>query len=186
MIFEPLGLSGAVLIIPEPAADERGFFARTFSRDEFARHGLTTAYVEESVAHNRRAGTLRGLHYQADPASEVKLVRCERGAVFDVIVDLRPGSATFGQVETVQLDDRSARGLYIPAGFAHGYQSLTDDTLVHYHISAAYEPQLARGIHWEDPDLAISWPLKPSVVSERDRMLPRLRELFPKGIAPSA
>jgi dTDP-4-dehydrorhamnose 3,5-epimerase len=178
MQFRPLNLPGVWLIEPERLADERGFFARLFCDDTFRAHGLCADYPQWSVSSNRRRGTLRGLHYQAAPFEEIKLVTCTRGAVYDVLVDIRLGSPTRGQWTGLALDADSRAMLYIPAGFAHGFQTLADDSEVRYHISQPYRPEAARGIRWDDPDLAIAWPDAPErVISERDQALPRLRDL---------
>ncbi len=174
MRFADTPIPGAFLIEPEPVTDERGSFTRTFCRDELARRALETAVAQCSVSHNRRRGTLRGLHYQAAPQDEVKLVRCTRGAIFDVIVDLRPGSAAFGTWFGARLDADSGRQLYVPRGVAHGYLTLADDTEVAYSISAPYHAELQRGLRWDDPSVAIAWPGEVIVISERDRGLPGL------------
>jgi dTDP-4-dehydrorhamnose 3,5-epimerase len=176
MRFTELRLSGALLIEPDRRADERGWFARTWCREEFARRGLPDAWAQCSAAFNRRRGTLRGLHYQADPFPEAKLVRCTHGAVYDVIVDLRPDAPTFAQWVAVELSGENGRQLFVPPGFAHGYQTLTDGAELDYLISEAYRPELARGVRWDDPALAIAWPDCPErIVSERDRSFPDLR-----------
>ncbi len=172
MIFSPTGLDGAWLLEAERMSDERGFFARTFCRQEFADHGLETEYPQEAVSFNHLRGTLRGLHWQASPHAEAKLVRCARGALFDVIVDMRPGSATHGRWFSAELSADNGHQLYIPRGFAHGFQTLRDATQIHYHLSAFHAPQSARGCRWDDPALAIDWPLPVSVISDRDRTLP--------------
>ncbi|WP_029008333.1 dTDP-4-dehydrorhamnose 3,5-epimerase [Azospirillum halopraeferens] len=176
MIFEPTPLAGAFLLQPVPHHDERGFFARSYCRREFEEHGLNPDIAQCSISHNRLRGTLRGLHYQAAPCPEVKLVRCTRGALFDVIVDLRPGSPDRGRWFGAELTAANGFALYIPAGFAHGFVTLADDTEAYYQISAFFEPELARGVRWDDPDLAIAWPIEPSVISARDRALPCLAE----------
>ncbi|MDX6503653.1 MAG: dTDP-4-dehydrorhamnose 3,5-epimerase [Gaiellaceae bacterium] len=176
MIFTELRLPGAFTIDIEQMRDERGFFARTWSPDEFEAHGLSTVVAQASIAYNTRRDTLRGLHYQEPPYAETKLVRCSRGAVYDVIVDIRPGSATFGEWVGVELSAENRRTLYVPEGFAHGYQTLTDDTEVWYQMSAAYAPGAARGIRFDDPRLAIEWPAATErIVSGRDRCWPALQ-----------
>jgi dTDP-4-dehydrorhamnose 3,5-epimerase len=158
--------------------DERGFFSRVFCTDTFLQHGLRTDYAQWSVSFNKRCGTLRGLHFQAPPQEEIKLVSCTRGAVFDVAVDLRSGSPSRGKWAAVELSADNRSMLYIPAGFAHGFQTLTDDAEVRYHISERYRPEAARGVRWDDPDLAIAWPKSEErVISSRDQTLPRLRDL---------
>jgi len=178
MIFTELALSGAFLVESERLEDERGFFARTFCAAEFAARGLRPPIVQCSVSYNRRRGTLRGLHYQASPHEEAKLVRCTHGAVYDVIVDIRPGSATFRQWAGIGLSAENRRALYVPEGFAHGFQTLVDDTELFYQASAAYVPEAARGIRWDDPALAIAWPPAAArVISPRDLALPTLAEI---------
>lgn len=176
MVFVELELPGAYLVEAERLEDERGFFARVFSADEFARRGLRQLFPQCSVSYNARAGTLRGLHYQAAPHEEAKLVRCTAGAIYDVIVDLRPESETFGRWVAVELTAESRRTLYVPEGMAHGFQTLVDGSEVFYQISAPYEPASARGVRWDDPALAIRWPpAAERIISERDRGFPGLR-----------
>ncbi|HEY6863573.1 MAG TPA: dTDP-4-dehydrorhamnose 3,5-epimerase [Burkholderiales bacterium] len=172
MKFVATPLAGAFVVELEELADERGFFARSFCRDEFARHGLEPAVAQCNVSYNAQRGTLRGLHYQAEPHPEAKLVRCTRGAVWDVAVDLRPGSPTLHRWFALELTADNRRALYVPAGFAHGFQSLTDSSEVLYQMSESYRAELARGVRWDDPRLAIPWPVAPAIVSERDRALP--------------
>jgi dTDP-4-dehydrorhamnose 3,5-epimerase len=175
MRFQETAIPGAFVIDPEPNADERGFFARTWCREEFRARGLATTWAQCAVSYNRRRGTLRGLHYQAEPYSEIKLVRCTAGAVHDVIVDLRPGSAAFGRWAAVELSARNRRMLYVPAGVAHGFQALLDDTEVFYQISELYRPELQRGARWDDPALGIAWPAcDERIVSPRDQAFPEL------------
>jgi len=168
-------LPGAFIVEPTLANDERGFFARTFCAATFAKQGLNPAVAQCSVSFNHRRGTVRGLHYQAAPYEETKLVRCTAGAILDVIVDLRPGSLSWGQWIGINLSQENHYGLFIPAGFAHGFQTLVDNTEVFYQISPEYHPEGARGIRHDDPILAITWPLPISVISERDRTLPGLQ-----------
>ena len=177
MKFLPTPLSGAWIVELEPVEDERGFFARTYCREEFARHGLNPALAQCGTSFNRVRGTLRGMHYQAAPHEEAKLVRCVRGAIHDVIVDLRAGSLTRHRWFGLGLDADSHRMLYVPEGFAHGFQTLEDDTEVSYHISNYYVPEAAAGIRYDDPDLAIPWPLAVSRVADRDRSWPTLAQL---------
>lgn len=175
MRLEPLELAGAFVVEVEPHIDERGLFARTWSADEFAERGLVTEWAQASTSHNRVAGTLRGLHYQADPHAEVKLVRCSSGAAYDVVVDLRADSPTYRRWAAVELTAENRRGVYIPVGFAHGFQTLADDTELSYLTSARYRPELARGVRWDDPALGVEWPAcERRVISERDRALPLL------------
>jgi len=168
------GLAGAVVVEPTPATDERGFFARTWCARTFAAWGLDPALTQCSVSFNHRRGTLRGMHYQADPHGEAKLVRCTRGAIFDVIVDVRPGSPTYGRWFGAELTPDNHLGLFIPTGFAHGFQTLADDSEVFYQISVEYVAAAARGIRHDDPAIGIVWPLPVAVISERDRALPVL------------
>ena len=179
MNFAPLPLEGAYEITLERREDARGFFARTFCMDEFAAHGLVTVWAQMNLSLSKRAGTLRGLHFQRPPAGEVKLVRCVRGRALDVIVDLRAGSAGFGRSCSVLLDAETRNAVYIPEGFAHGFQTLADDTELHYAHSVAYAPGHEGGVNPFDPDLAIAWPLPPRDVSDRDRALPPLTECDP-------
>lgn len=172
MIFTETKLRGAYVIEPEQLHDERGFFARTWSAEEFLERELNVTLVQCNTSGNKRKGTLRGMHFQIAPHEEVKLVRCTAGALYDVIVDLRPNSPTWGQWFGVELTRENLRLLYIPEGFAHGYQTLADDTDVFYQMSAYYHPDSARGVRWNDPTIAIDWPLEVSVISPRDQMLP--------------
>ena len=152
--------------------DERGWFVRTFDAAAFAALGLATRWELAGEAHNARAGTLRGLHFQRDPHGETKLIRCSRGTAYDVLADVRPGSPTYGRWEAFELREDADVALYAPPGIAHGYQTLRDDTAVHYLISAPYAPDAAAGCRYDSPSLAIPWPLAVTVVSERDRALP--------------
>jgi dTDP-4-dehydrorhamnose 3,5-epimerase len=172
MIFRETPLPGAWVLEPERIADERGFFARTWCRRDFEARGLDPSIAQCSVSFNRRRGTLRGLHFQVEPHAEVKLVRVTRGAVWDVIVDLRPGSPTFRQHFAVVLSAEAGHQLYIPKGMAHGFQTLEDATEVAYQISAFYAPEAARGYRWDDPAFAIPWPEPVTIISEKDRNLP--------------
>lgn len=158
-----------MLIEIERVEDERGFFARSFCQEEFRRHGLDPVIAQCNVSWNRRRGTLRGLHYQAAPHEEAKVVRCARGAIWDVIVDLREKSPTRFKWFGVELTGQSHRALYVPKGFAHGFQALADDTEVLYQMSESYQADLARGVRWDDPKLAVQWPLPDPILSERDR-----------------
>jgi dTDP-4-dehydrorhamnose 3,5-epimerase len=157
---------------PDFLSDERGMFARSFCQNEFAKHGLDTVVAQCNVSFNRRRGTLRGLHFQSEPRAEAKLVRCTRGAVWDVIVDLRAGSGTRHQWFATQLNAENHTALYVPRGFAHGFQTLVDDSEVFYQMSEYYQPQLSRGVRWNDPVLGIDWPISRPILSERDRQLP--------------
>lgn len=172
MLFLPTELPGAYVLDPERVEDSRGFFARTWCPDEFARHGLNPRLAQCSIAQNRLAGTLRGMHYQAPPDDEAKVVRCTAGAIFDVAVDLRHGSPTRNRWIGVELTEANRRALYVPEGCAHGYVTLTDDTEVFYMISRAHAPGSARGVRWDDPAFGIRWPVRVRVISERDRTYP--------------
>jgi dTDP-4-dehydrorhamnose 3,5-epimerase len=175
MIFRKTALKGAYIIELEPHCDERGQFVRTWCRDEFRRHGIETAFVQTAVSINQLRGTLRGLHWQAAPHEEAKIVRCARGAIYDVIVDIRPDSPTFGQWLGLTLPARAQLMLFVPQGFAHGFQTLEDDTEVSYQLSAGYAPSAARGLRHNDPALAIDWPLPVSRISDRDKSWPLLQ-----------
>jgi dTDP-4-dehydrorhamnose 3,5-epimerase len=177
MIFRDLRLSGAYLIEIERQVDDRGFFARTWCKREFSELNLETDYVQASVSSNTFRGTLRGLHFQCSPHSEVKLVQCIRGAIYDVIVDLRPQSPTFRQWLGVTLSAKSRDMLYVPAGFAHGYQTLEDASDVNYLISTYYVPAAAGGIRYNDRALGIDWPTAVTRISEKDRDLPAIDDL---------
>ena len=170
--FIPTALSGAYVIEQERHADERGWFARTWCQQEFSAHGLDPVLVQCSTSFNQRLGTVRGLHYQVPPFAEAKLVRCQRGALFDLAVDLRPGSGTFCEWIGVELTPENGRMLYIPKGFAHGFMTLADATEVAYHISELYSPEHARGMRWSDPLVKIEWPGPVQVISPRDRDYP--------------
>jgi dTDP-4-dehydrorhamnose 3,5-epimerase len=172
--FQESPLAGAYTIELERLEDERGFFARSFCAEEFAARGLEVVMPQSSVSFNARRGTLRGLHYQAEPHAEDKLVRCTAGAIYDVIVDLRPGSPTARRWFGVELSAANHRSLFIPKGLAHGFLTLHDDTEVLYMISAPYAPGFERGVRWNDPAIGISWPTAPSVVSARDAAYPLL------------
>jgi dTDP-4-dehydrorhamnose 3,5-epimerase len=177
VIFTDTPISGAYLIEPEPSADERGLFARTFCAEEFAGRGLDARVSQCNTSANRRAGTLRGLHYQADPHGEAKLVRCTRGAIFDVAVDLRSSSGTYLRWAAAELTADNRQAFFIPAGCAHGFQTLADDSEVLYQMSTPYVPGSGRGVRWNDPAFGIAWPGPPPAgrtMSERDRGYPDL------------
>ena len=176
MRFSQTELCGAWLIEPVPARDERGFFARTFCVQEFEDHGLTTRFVQHSASQSATMGTLRGMHFQRAPHSEVKVVTCLSGAVWDVIVDLRPKSPTYRRWQGFELTAANRRQLYIPKGFAHGFQTLCDDVEVGYLISTFYAPAAASGVRHDDPAFAIDWPLPVSSISEKDRTWPDFLE----------
>lgn len=168
MIFRETKLAGAFVVEPERLADERGFFARTWCRREFADRGLSADLAQCNVSFNTRKGTVRGMHYSVAPHAEVKLVRCTRGAIRDVIVDLRPDSPTFRQWAGAELSAENGRALYIPEGLAHGFQTLEDGTEVFYQMSDFFHPECARGVRWDDPAFGLAWPLPISVISEKD------------------
>lgn len=175
MRFHPLEISDAIVIEPERRSDERGFFARVFCLEEFAQAGLPTHFPQSNVSFNAKAGTVRGMHYQLAPREEPKVVRCTRGAIYDVIVDLRPDSPTLYRSVGVELSAENGLMLYIPPGFAHGFQTLVDTTEVFYLMGDVYAPELARGVRWDDPALKINWPLPVSVIAERDLSYPAVQ-----------
>ena len=174
MQFTPTDLADAVTIELEKREDERGFFARTFCAGEFARAGLVTSFPQANHSRNVAKGTLRGMHFQRPPHGEVKLVRVVRGAIHDVIVDIRPGSPSFGRWQGFDLDAEGGRMLYVPAGFAHGFQTLEDDTDVTYMVSHPYTPGAEGGLRWDDPIVGIRWPLPVASISEKDAAWPLL------------
>jgi dTDP-4-dehydrorhamnose 3,5-epimerase len=174
MIFKPTKLSGAYIIEPERHEDARGFFARTFCAREFEEHGLVGKFVQSSVSATRLRGTVRGMHCQLPPACEVKLVRCTSGGIYDVIVDLRKDSSTYLQHMGVELTAENGRALYVPEMFAHGFQALENDAVVFYQISEFYAPATAIGLRYNDPKLAIQWPLPVSMVGDKDLNWPLL------------
>ena len=178
MKFEPAGLEGAWVLPLDAHEDERGFFARIWSDADLGGRGLNRNLAECSLSYNRFARTIRGLHYQAAPGEEAKIVRCVRGAVYDVLVDLRPSSATYRQWISRELRADNRVALYVPEGVAHGYQTLTDGAELLYLISSPYTPSLARGIRWDDPAFNIEWPFAPGLMSERDRMFPAFESRF--------
>lgn len=166
--FIPTSLAGACIVELERLEDDRGYFARTFCRDEFLAHDLNPELVQCNVSFNVKKNTLRGMHYQAKPHEEAKLVRCTRGSIFDAIIDIRAESPTFRKWFGVELSPANGRMLYIPEGFAHGFQTLEDGSEVFYQMSEKYFPESARGIHWQDPAIGIRWPLQNPIVSQRD------------------
>jgi dTDP-4-dehydrorhamnose 3,5-epimerase len=172
MQFQPTQFKGVWLIHLKPARDERGFFARTFCADEFGARGLETAYPQHSISLSSRRGTVRGMHYQRDPHSEVKLVRCLRGTIWDVVVDLRREAPTYRRWQAFELSDLNRCQIYIPKGFAHGFQALSDDTEVSYLISERYTPEASCGIRHDDPSIGIAWPLPVTEISKRDLQWP--------------
>lgn len=172
MIFRPVRLAGAWIIDLDKHEDERGFFARAWCATEFEAHGLPTRMVQANLSYNRRRGTLRGMHYQAAPHPEAKVIRCIRGALYDVLVDIRPGSPTFAQWVGAELTAENRTMLYIPEGCAHGFQTLTEDTEALYLMSAFYVPGAARGFRYDDPAFRITWPLPVSLISDKDSSWP--------------
>jgi dTDP-4-dehydrorhamnose 3,5-epimerase len=172
MIFNETKLRGAYVIEFEPIEDERGFFARTFCLNEYEEYGLNPRIVQCNTSFNTQKGTLRGMHYQTRPHEEVRLVRCTRGSIYDVIVDLRPDSPSFKQWAAVELTEENRRMLYVPEGFAHGFQTLEDDTEVFYQISEFYAREYARGVRWNDAAFGIEWPADGRILSARDQNFP--------------
>jgi dTDP-4-dehydrorhamnose 3,5-epimerase len=177
MLFTETPLPGAWVLELERLGDERGWFARTFDKDELAARGMNPRVVQCNASFNARRGTLRGMHYQADPHGESKLVRCVRGRIFDVAVDLRPDSPSKGSWHGVELSAENASAFYIPAGLAHGFQTLSDDCEVHYQMGHDYVPEAARGVRFDDPAFGIQWPeaLGELIISEKDRSYPDFR-----------
>ena len=180
MIFTETKLKGAFIIDLERRADSRGFFARGFCQKEFEAHGLRPTIAQANVAHNIRKGTLRGLHFQFPPAAETKLIRCTRGAILDVIVDLRPEGSTYLQHIEVELNEDNQRALYVPERFAHGYQTLRDNTDTSYQTGEFYTPSAESGLRYNDPKLSLNWPLPVSVISDRDQAFKLLDEIEPE------
>jgi len=172
MRFQQTPLAGAFVIELDPVVDARGLFARTWCAREFAAQGIDMVIRQCNVSVNRARHTLRGMHYQADSHAEARVVSCVRGALFDVIIDLRPESATFKRHFAIELNDDNRRSLYIPPGFAHGFETLTENAEVYYQMSAFYEPSAAKGVRWDDPAFGIRWPAPPQVISDRDRGYP--------------
>jgi dTDP-4-dehydrorhamnose 3,5-epimerase len=172
MNFAETTIAGVYVITPQTMHDERGSFTRTFSRDTFTGRGLESVIIECSVSLNHRERTLRGLHYQVEPHAEAKLVRCSRGRIFDVVVDIREASPTYGDWTSVELSAEESNALYVPASCAHGFLTLEEESEVQYMITHAYVPQAARGIRWDDPGPRIEWPHEPAVILERDASYP--------------
>lgn len=183
MRFVPTELAGAFIVDPEPYIDFRGAFARTWCAREFEEHGLSPRIAQTSMSFNPQRGTLRGMHFQAAPFGEVKLVRCTRGAIYDVIVDLRPESPTFTQHFAARLTEDNRRALYVPEGFAHGFQTLEDHSEVLYQISEFYVPNASRGVRWNDPAFDIDWPIAAPIMNERDRLYPDFQPALVGGRA---
>jgi dTDP-4-dehydrorhamnose 3,5-epimerase len=179
VIFRPTAVEGAWVVEVERREDDRGFFARTFCAEEFAARGLVTTFVQCGISFSHRRGTLRGLHVQRDPHGEAKLVRCTRGAIYDVVVDLRRGSRTYGKWHAIESSAKDARMLYLPPGCAHGVETLEDATEVAYQMSVSHHPESATGIRWDDPALGIPWPVKDPILSDADRRLPTMAAFRP-------
>jgi dTDP-4-dehydrorhamnose 3,5-epimerase len=177
MKFARTSLAGVWLIDLELREDARGFLARTYCENEFAAQGLNTRWPQCNLTLTRQRGMIRGLHFQADPKPEIKLIRCSAGAIFDVLVDVRRASPTFGRWESFELDAQNRRMVYAPGGIAHGFQCLADQCEVFYQMSEFYVPELARGLRWNDPEVGIRWPIANPVLSERDQALPLLAAL---------
>lgn len=180
MIFTETKLRGAFILDLERIEDSRGFFARTFCQNEFELHGLKPIVVQASIAHNIAKGTLRGMHFQYPPVAETKLVRCTRGAIYDIIVDLRPESPTYLEHMAVELSEDNQRALYVPERFAHGYQVLRDNTDASYQMGEFYTPDAGGGLMYNDPELALKWPLPVTVISDKDRAYRLLGEIEPQ------
>ena len=175
MILTETRLDGAFTIDLQPIEDERGFFARTWCRQEFSDHGLNAEVAQVNIGYSRRSGTLRGMHFQDQPHAEVKVVRCTRGLVYDVIIDLRPTSPTFKRWLAIELSAENHRVLYVPEGVAHGYQTLVDDTEICYQTSRPYTAAAARGVRYDDPAFGVEWALPVSVISKADETWPDFR-----------
>jgi len=174
MTFERTALDGVLIIRPDPQTDERGFFARTWCDREARDHGLAPTWVQCSISYNTRRGIVRGLHYQRAPYEEAKLVRCTMGRIHDVVLDVRPKSPSFGRHLALELSAMNRLAVYVPPGYAHGFQVLEDGSEVFYQISEFYAPTHAAGVRWDDPALGIRWPVSPATLSDRDRALPDL------------
>lgn len=181
MNFTATQLEGAYIVEPELREDERGFFARTWCQEEFEAQGLNPCIVQCSISFNRKRGTLRGMHFQAAPYAEAKLVRCTAGAVFDVIIDLRPQSPTYTEHVALVLSASNHTMLYVPEGFAHGFQTLEDNTEVAYQMSEFYAPESAHGVRWNDPTFGIAWPEDERIMSKRDKTYPDFSGALPGG-----
>ena len=172
MIFTETKLKGAFVIVPEKLEDERGFFTRVFDEKKFEECGLNPRVVQCNISFNKNKGTLRGMHYQIAPYEETKLVRCTKGKIFDVIIDLRPESKTFMQWFGIELSEENHKMLYVPEEFAHGFQTLEDNSEIFYQVSQIYSPKYELGLRWDDPALQISWPIKSVIISKKDLAWP--------------
>lgn len=179
-MFEEMAIPGVIRVTPRPFEDARGRFMETYQADRYRAGGIPAVFVQDNQSLSRRRGTVRGLHFQAPPMAQAKLVRCLRGAVLDVAVDLRAGSPTYGQHCAVELRAETGDQLFVPAGFAHGFCTLEDETEVHYKCSAPYAPDLEGGVYWADPALGIDWPVatEAAILSEKDRALPMLADVM--------
>jgi dTDP-4-dehydrorhamnose 3,5-epimerase len=177
MIFTETILKGAYLIDVKPIEDERGFFSRSFCQKDFSAHGLRTNVAQCNISFNRKKGTLRGMHFQVTPKAEAKLVRCTRGAIYDVIIDLRPQSQTYCKWVAIDLTAHNYKALYIPEGFAHGFQTLEDHAEVFYQMFEFYAPEYASGARWDDPAFNITWPVKEPIMSEKDQSYPLFKKM---------
>lgn len=172
MRFQSTELPGVFLIEPAPVRDSRGWFARTYCEREFAEHGLDGRFVQCNLSHNASRRTLRGMHFQRDPRPEIKLVRCIRGSLYDVVIDLRKDSPTYLRWMGVELSARNGLALYVPAGFAHGFQTLEDETEIWYQMGEFYAPELSDGVRWNDPAFGIQWPIADPILSDKDASYP--------------
>jgi len=170
MIFTETKIKGVYIIEPELLTDERGFFARSFCKEEFQKHGLETDIVQCNISYNKKKGTLRGMHYQVPPFEEEKIVSCTKGSIYDVVIDLRVESPTYCQWVATNLSDKNFKIIYIPTGCAHGFQTLNDDTMVFYQMTEFFHPECSRGVLWDDPRFTIEWPIiQKMIISEKDR-----------------
>ncbi len=177
MIFTETKLKGAFVVELKLIEDDRGFFARAWCNNELEAQGLNANLVQANTAYSKTKGTLRGIHFQKEPHQEAKLVKCIHGAIFDVIVDIRPSSATFGQWFGIELSAKNRKMLYVPEGFGHAYLTLQDDAEVYYSVTQFYHPEAEGGIKWNDPDIGIEWPIEPTVISDKDQALPNLSSI---------
>jgi len=169
MIFTETKIKGAFIIDPELLIDERGFFARSFCKEEFQNHGLETNIVQCNISYNKKKGTLRGMHYQVPPFEEAKIVSCFKGSIYDVIVDLRRESPTYKKWVAAELSEKNFKMVYVPRGCSHGFQTLDDNSIVYYQMTEYFHPECARGLRWDNPSIGIVWPVSQMVISERDK-----------------
>lgn len=173
----PAAMEGVYFIEADPFIDSRGYFVRSFCKHTLTQAGLQGVWAQENLSYTATRGMVRGMHYQMPPAPEIKIVRCISGAVYDVVVDVRPHSSTFGRWLSTELSEANHRAIYVPEGFAHGFQCLTNDCRLHYHMSVPHNPSLYAGVRWNDPSIGISWPIPDAFVSAKDASLPRLSEI---------